>query len=150
MQIIISAILTAVLLIWSRDLLMLFGASRKSIEYAVSYMNIYAVGTIFVELTLGMNAFITAQGFAKTGMLSVLIGAISNIILDPIFIFGFGMGVKGAALATIISQALSCIWVISFLMGRKTMLKIRKENLLLRPKIIFPCLALGKCDFCLL
>lgn len=111
MQIIISAILTAVLLIWSRDLLMLFGASRKSIEYAVSYMNIYAVGTIFVELTLGMNAFITAQGFAKTGMLSVLIGAISNIILDPIFIFGFGMGVKGAALATIISQALSCIWV---------------------------------------
>ena len=125
MQIIISAILTAVLLIWSRDLLMLFGASRKSIEYAVSYMNIYAVGTIFVELTLGMNAFITAQGFAKTGMLSVLIGAISNIILDPIFIFGFGMGVKGAALATIISQGLSCIWVISFLMGRKTMLTIR-------------------------
>ena len=147
MQIIISAILTAVLLIWSRDLLMLFGASRKSIEYAVSYMNIYAVGTIFVELTLGMNAFITAQGFAKTGMLSVLIGAISNIILDPIFIFGFGMGVKGAALATIISQALSCIWVISFLMGRKTMLKIRKENLLLRPKIIFPCLALGAATF---
>ena len=141
MQIIISAILTAVLLIWSRDLLMLFGASRKSIEYAVSYMNIYAVGTIFVELTLGMNAFITAQGFAKTGMLSVLIGAISNIILDPIFIFGFGMGV------TIISQALSCIWVISFLMGRKTMLKIRKENLLLRPKIIFPCLALGAATF---
>ena len=139
MQIIISAILTAVLLIWSRDLLMLFGASRKSIEYAV--------GTIFVELTLGMNAFITAQGFAKTGMLSVLIGAISNIILDPIFIFGFGMGVKGAALATIISQALSCIWVISFLMGRKTMLKIRKENLLLRPKIIFPCLALGAATF---
>ena len=147
MQIIISAILTAVLLIWSRDLLMLFGASRKSIEYAVSYMNIYAVGTIFVELTLGMNAFITAQGFAKTGMLSVLIVAISNIILDPIFIFGFGMGVKGAALATIISQALSCIWVISFLMGRKTMLKIRKENLLLRPKIIFPCLALGAATF---
>lgn len=147
MQIIISAILTAVLLIWSRDLLMLFGASRKSIEYAVSYMNIYAVGTIFVELTLGMNAFITAQGFAKTGMLSVLIGAISNIILDPIFIFGFGMGVKGAALATIISQALSCIWVISFLMGRKTMLKIRKENLLLRPKIIFPCLELGAATF---
>lgn len=107
-----------------------------------------------------MNAFITAQGFAKTGMLSVLIGAISNIILDPIFIFGFGMGVKGAALATIISQALSCIWVISFLMGRKTMLKIRKENLLLRPKIIFSVSGIGsgdvryagerKCDFCLL
>ena len=113
MQIIISAILTAVLLIWSRDLLMLFGASRKSIEYAVSYMNIYAVGTIFVELTLGMNAFITAQGFAKTGMLSVLIGAISNIILDPLLIFGIGffpkLGIKGAALATGIGQIITVI-----------------------------------------
>ena len=147
MQIMISVVLTAVLLIWSRDLLMLFGASSESIEYAVSYMNIYAVGTIFVELTLGMNVFITAQGFAKTGMLSVLIGAVSNIVLDPIFIFGFKMGVKGAALATIISQALSCIWVVSFLMGKKTLLKIRKENLLLRPAIIFPCLALGLATF---
>lgn len=103
---------------------MLFGASRKSIEYAVSYMNIYAVGTIFVELTLGMNAFITAQGFAKTGMLSVLIGAISNIILESdLYIWIQEWVSKEQALATIISQALSCIWVISFLMGRKTMLK---------------------------
>ena len=147
LQVVISVILTAILFLFNRNLLLAFGASENTIGYAVSYMNIYAVGTIFVELTLGMNAFITAQGFAKTGMLSVLIGAISNIILDPIFIFGFGMGVKGAALATIISQALSCIWVISFLMGRKTMLKIRKENLLLRPKIIFPCLALGAATF---
>ena len=95
LQIIISVVLTAVLLIWNRDLLMAFGASENTIEYAVSYMNIYAVGTIFVQLTLGMNAFITAQGFAKTGMLSVLIGAVANIILDPIFIFGFGLGVRG-------------------------------------------------------
>ncbi len=146
-QIVVSLLLTLILFTGNKSFLMAFGASENTIPYAVAYMNIYSLGTIFVQLTLGMNAFITAQGFAKTGMLSVLIGAISNIILDPIFIFGFGMGVKGAALATIISQALSCIWVISFLMGRKTMLKIRKENLLLRPKIIFPCLALGAATF---
>ena len=116
-QIIISVILTAVLLVWNRDFLMAFGASENTIEYGVNYMNIYALGTIFVEITLGMNAFITAQGFARTGMLSVLIGAVTNIILDPIFIFGFNMGVCGAALATIISQALSCIWVVGFLCG---------------------------------
>ncbi len=122
-------VLTAILLIFNRDLLLAFGASENTIEYGVRYMNIYAVGTIFVQLTLGMNAFITAQGFAKTGMLSVLIGAAANIILDPIFIFGLGMGVQGAALATIISQACSCIWVLSFLFGKKTLLKIRKCNL---------------------
>ncbi len=143
LQIIVSVILTAVLLLWNRDLLMAFGASENTIEYAVDYMNIYAVGTIFVQLTLGMNAFITAQGFAKTGMLSVLIGAVANIILDPIFIFGFGMGVKGAALATIISQALSCIWVLAFLFGKKTILKIKKENIGLQKDIILPSLALG-------
>lgn len=102
---------------------MAFGASENTIQYGVDYMNIYAIGTIFVQLTLGMNAFITAQGFAKTGMLSVLIGAVANIILDPIFIFGFGMGVKGAALATILSQAMSCIWVLAFLFGKRTHLK---------------------------
>ena len=110
-------------------------------------MNIYAIGTIFVELTLGMNAFITAQGFAKTGMYSVLIGAVSNIILDPIFIFGLHMDVRGAALATIISQALSCIWVVAFLCGRKSFIRIRKENLRLIPGIILPCLALGLATF---
>lgn len=146
-QIIISVILTAVLLVWNRDFLMAFGASENTIEYGVNYMNIYALGTIFVEITLGMNAFITAQGFARTGMLSVLIGAVTNIILDPIFIFGFNMGVCGAALATIISQALSCIWVVGFLCGKKTFLKIRKKNLRLVPKIILPCLALGVATF---
>ena len=147
LQILISVVLTAVLLIWNRDLLMAFGASENTIEYGVRYMNIYALGTVFVEITLGMNAFITAQGFAKTGMLSVLIGAVANIILDPVFIFGLDMDVQGAALATIISQALSCIWVVRFLCGKKTYLKIRKANLRLSPKIIFPCLALGVATF---
>lgn len=146
-QLVISAVLTVVLLLWNRDLLMAFGASENTIEYGVRYMNIYAVGTVFVQLTLGMNMFITAQGFAKTGMLSVLIGAVSNIILDPVFIFGFHMGVRGAALATIISQALSCAWVVAFLFGSKTMLKIRKKNLRLQRKIILPSLALGLSTF---
>ena len=121
----------------------MFGASENTIEYSVRYMNVYAIGTLFVQLTLGMNAFITAQGFAKTGMLSVLIGAVANIILDPIFIFGFNMDVQGAALATIISQALSCAWVLAFLFGKRTMLKIKRKNLFLEAKIILPCLALG-------
>lgn len=147
MQILVSLILTAVLLIWNRDLLLAFGASENTISYANSYMNLYALGTLFVELTLGMNAFITTQGFAKTGMYSVLIGAVANIILDPVFIFLLGMGVRGAALATILSQALSCIWVVSFLCGKKTFIRIRKENLKLIPKIILPCLALGSATF---
>ena len=147
MQILVSLILTAVLLIWNRDLLLAFGASENTISYANSYINLYALGTLFVELTLGMNAFITAQGFAKTGMYSVLIGAVANIILDPVFIFLLGMGVRGAALATILSQALSCIWVVSFLCGKKTFIRIRKENLKLIPKVILPCLALGSATF---
>lgn len=147
LQILISVVLTIVLLIWNRELLMAFGASSNTIEYGVHYMNIYALGTIFVEITLGMNAFITAQGFAKTGMLSVLIGAVSNIILDPVFIFGFHMDVRGAALATIISQALSCIWVVHFLCGKRTYLKIKKANLKLTSAIILPCLALGVATF---
>ncbi len=146
-QVIISIVLTAVLLIWNRDFLMAFGASEETIQYGVDYMNIYALGTIFVELTLGMNAFITAQGFAKTGMLSVLIGAVTNIILDPIFIFGLNMDVRGAALATVISQGLSCVWVMAFLCGKKTFLKIRRKNMNLIPRIILPCLALGVSTF---
>lgn len=147
MQILLSIVLTVVLLIWNRDFLLAFGASANTIEYAASYMNIYALGTIFVQLTLGMNAFITAQGFAKEGMLSVLIGAIVNIILDPIFIFGLDMGVRGAALATVISQCCSCIWVISFLFGKRTTLRIRGKNMGLKAAYILPCLALGSAIF---
>lgn len=146
-QILVSLVLTVVLLVWNRDLLMAFGASENTIGYGTRYMNIYSIGTIFVQLTLGMNAFITAQGFARTGMLSVLIGAVSNIVLDPIFIFGLNMDVQGAALATIISQALSCVWVVSFLFGKKTILKIRKENMRLSAAVILPCLALGTSTF---
>lgn len=147
LQIIISAILTSVLLIWDRDLLLAFGASPDTIEFAVGYMDIYATGTIFVQLTLGMNAFITAQGFSKTSMYTVLIGAVSNIILDPVFIFGFDMGVQGAALATVISQCISCVWVLFFLRSEKTILKLKKENMHLKAKVILPCLALGLAAF---
>ena len=147
LQIGISAILTAVMLIWSRDLLLMFGASENTIGYAADYMRIYAIGTLLVQLTLGMNAFITAQGFATTGMLTVLIGAVANIALDPLFIYGLGMGVRGAALATVISQGLSCVWVICFLRGKKTLLRLKRENLLVSPKLILPCVALGLAAF---
>lgn len=142
-QIIVSIVLTVVLLLSNRTLLLAFGASENTISYSVDYMNIYALGTIFVQMTLGMNAFISTQGFAKVSMLSVLIGAIANIILDPVLIFGLGLGVKGAALATIFSQAMSCIWVLHFLTGKTTFLKIRKRNFRLQASIILPCLALG-------
>lgn len=147
LQILISVIITVVLLIFNRPLLLAFGASENTIEYAVSYMNIYTLGTIFVQLTLGMNAFITAQGFAKTGMMSVLIGAVCNIILDPIFIYGFHMGVRGAALATISSQAISTVWVLRFLMGKKTVIQIKKAHFKLEKSVIFPCIALGLASF---
>ena len=147
LQVVISVILTAVLFCFNRKFLLAFGASENTIEYAVSYMNIYSLGTIFVELTLGMNMFITAQGFAKTGMLSVLIGAVCNIVLDPVFIFGMHMGVRGAALATVISQACSTIWVLLFLTGKKTRLHIRLRNMGLTPSVILPCVALGAATF---
>lgn len=142
-QLIISVILTFVILIWCEDLLFAFGASENTIGYAADYMRIYALGTLFVQLTLGLNSFITAQGFAKTGMYTVLIGAVLNIVLDPLFIFALGMGVKGAALATVISQAVSCVWVISFLTGKKTILKLRHKNLVSGLRLVPPCLALG-------
>ena len=147
LQLIISAILTAVLLIWNKDLLLMFGASENTIEYASSYMSVYAIGTVFVQLTLGMGAFITAQGFAKTGMMTVLIGAVSNIILDPIFIFGFKLGVRGAALATILSQAISCAWVLIFLFGKRTYLRLQTKHMRIDGKLVFPCVALGMSTF---
>lgn len=147
LQIVVSLILTAVLLVWSEALLMAFGASENTIDYATDYMHIYAFGTLFVQLTLGMNAFITAQGFTKTSMVSVVIGALCNITLDPIFIFVLNMGVKGAALATVISQAISVVWVMRFLCGRKTLLHLRKEYLRLQPRVIIPCVSLGLATF---
>lgn len=147
MLIVIAIILTVIFLLFGEPILRVFGASDKTIGYALDYMNIYAMGTIFVQFALGLNAFITSQGFAKTSMYTVLIGAICNIILDPVFIFVFDMGVKGAALATIISQAISCIWVLRFLTSDKSILRIRKENFKLQPKVILPCLALGVSPF---
>ncbi len=146
-QVVVSAVLTAVLLLWNRDFLMAFGCSGNTIEYAVSYMNIYAAGTLFVQLTLGMNAFITAQGFARTGMATVLIGAVCNIILDPVLIFGLHMGVSGAALATILSQGVSCVWVIGFLCGKKSKLRLKKRCLRIDPGIVLPCISLGAATF---
>lgn len=146
-QIIVSIVLTLILFFGNRTFLLAFGASSNTITYAVDYMNIYAMGTLFVQLTLGMNMFITAQGFAKNGMISVVIGALCNVILDPILIFGFNLGVKGAALATIISQGCSCLYVPRFLFGKKTKLKIKKKNLSLDHSVILPCLALGLSTF---
>ena len=147
LQIVVSIVLTVVLLIWNKDLLMAFGASKNTLGYATDYMRIYALGTLFVQLTLGMNAFITAQGFTTTSMVSVLIGAICNITLDPVFIFVFNMGVKGAALATVLSQAISTMWVVVFLSGKKTQLHLRKKYMGLKPKIFLPCVALGLATF---
>ena len=143
----VSLVLTAALLLWNRQFLMAFGGSPNTIEYAVGYMNIYALGTVFVQLTLGMNAYISAQGFTRVSMISVIIGAACNIVLDPLFIYGFHMGVRGAALATILSQAISCAWVLRFLFGKKTFLRLRGKYLRIRWKVVAPCLALGLASF---
>ncbi|MBQ8413663.1 MAG: MATE family efflux transporter [Clostridia bacterium] len=147
LQCIISAVLTAVMLVFHRPMLLAFGASENTIGYATEYMSIYSIGTIFVQLTLGMNAYITAQGYAKMSMLTVVIGAIANIILDPIFIFLFDMGVSGAALATIISQAISCAWVIFFLHSKNSILRLKKSSIRLDLKLVLPCIALGLAPF---
>lgn len=146
-QIIISVILTVVLAIWNRDFLLAFGASENTIGYATDYMSIYALGTIFVQLTLGMNAFITAQGFTKISMMSVIIGAVTNIILDPILIYGLNMGVRGAALATIVSQCASCVWIVLFLSSKKAQIRLKSKNLFVSAKYVLPCLALGLATF---
>ena len=147
MLVIMAIILTAVFLIWGEPILMVFGASEATIGYALDYMIIYALGTIFVQLALGLNAFINAQGYAKIGMITVAIGALCNIVLDPIFIFSMSMGVKGAALATIISQAISSIFVVYFLTSKRSGLRIKLDNLKLDFQVILPCLALGLSPF---
>lgn len=143
----VSAVLTVVFVFFAKPILLTFGASENTIGYAMEYMSIYSFGTVFVQLTLGLNAFISAQGFAKISMMTVLIGAVCNIILDPVFIFGLNMGVKGAAIATVISQFISMVWILKFLTGSKTELRIRKENLKLNPQIFLPCMALGLSPF---
>lgn len=148
--VIFAVILTVIFYIAAPDLLRLFGASDVTLPYAVDYARIYIIGGIFVNIVMGMNPFITTQGFAKISMLTTVIGAVLNIILDPIFIFAFDMGVKGAALATILSQAVGAMWIIRFLTGNQTNLKLKKENLRLNPKIFLPCLGLGISTFVML
>ena len=143
----ISVVLTTVILLFCEPLLMAFGASADTIGYGTGYLRIYAAGTIFVQIVMGLNMFITSQGFAQVGMKTTIIGAVCNIVLDPVFIFLFDMGVEGAALATIISQAVSAIWVLVFLSGKKTILRIRFSKLRLNPKIIGPVMALGVSPF---
>ncbi len=145
--VITSLCLTAVFQLLAEPLLLTFGASENTIGYALSYMRIYSLGTLFVQLTLGMNTYITAQGFTTVSMKTVLIGAILNTILYPIFIFGLGLGVRGAALATILSQAVSAAWVMRFLTGGRTKWRIRRENLRPRASVVLPCLALGLSPF---
>lgn len=143
----VSVVLTAVFLYFGESLLWFFGASGETISYALDYLNVYVIGTVFVQLSLGLNPFITTQGHAKTSMFTVVIGAVVNIILDPVFIFTLDMGVKGAALATIISQAVSAVWVTMFLTSKKSVLKIRKCNMKLDNKIMTPVLFLGMSPF---
>ena len=145
--VIVAIILTIVVLLFKEPLLYLFGASSQTISYASDYIAIYAIGTIFVQLTLGMNAFISAQGFSTISMLTVIIGALTNIILDPILIFVFHMDVRGAALATILSQAISALWAIRFLCGKQAILRLKKENLRIQKKVLMPCIALGISPF---
>ena len=126
---------------------MMFGASDRTVIYGLKYLNIYVCGTIFVQATLVLNSFITAQGFARTGMLTVLIGAVLNIVLDPILIFYFKMGVQGAAIATVVSQAVSAIWVTKFLTGKNTKIKIKKEYFKIKKSVIIPIIGLGLSPF---
>ena len=145
--VITAVVLTVVFQNFAEPLLLTFGASGNTIGYALDYLKIYTMGTLFVQVTLGMNAYITAQGFTTVSMKTVLIGAGLNTLLDPIFIFGFGLGVRGAALATILSQAVSAAWVLRFLTGPKTKWRLRREDLRPRPKVFLPCLALGLSPF---
>lgn len=142
-----SVLLTAVFQLWAEPLLLTFGASENTIGYAMEYMRIYSLGTVFVQMTLGMNAYITAQGFTTVSMKTVLIGAGLNTVLDPLFIFGLGLGVRGAALATILSQAVSAVWVLRFLTGPNTKWRLRSQDLRPDPKVFLPSLALGLSPF---
>ncbi|MEG2787617.1 MAG: MATE family efflux transporter [Romboutsia sp.] len=147
MLVVVSILLTVIIYIFREDILWAFGASDATIGYAMDYLGIYSLGSIFVLIALGMNPFINTQGFAKIGMVTVAIGALINIILDPILIFGFDMGVKGAATATVISQAISAIWVLKFLFGKKTVLKIKKKYFKIDFKVAGSILALGVAPF---
>ncbi len=150
MLLIFSAVLTVVFWLGAPSMLRLFGASDTTLPYALAYSRIYILGTIFVLIVMGMNPFITAQGFAKISMLTTVIGAVINIILDPILIFVFGLGVRGAAIATVLSQAVGAIWILKFLTGPKTNLKLNRDKMKLERNIILPVMGLGISSFVML
>ena len=143
MLLLLSVLLTVLMLAFGRPVLLLFGASEDTISFAVSYMNIYCLGTVFTQLTLGLNAFITAQGKTLISMKNVAIGAVTNIILDAVFINGFQMGVRGAALATVISQGVSAAFVIRYLQSEKSTLKLERRQIRFDKEILLPCIFLG-------
>ena len=147
---IFAVVLTAVFYFACPTLLRWFGASDATLPYAVEYGRIYILGSVFVLTVMGMNTFITTQGFAKISMLTTIIGAVINIVLDPILMFGFNMGVKGAAIATVLSQAVSALWILKFLTGKQTILRLQPANMRLIPRIILPCLGLGVSTFVML
>lgn len=142
-----ALVLTPVLYALAPWLIGIFGGSENTLPYALEYGRIYILGSVLVLVVMGMNPFITTQGFAKISMLTTVIGALINIVLDPIFIFVLHMGVRGAALATVLSQAVSAVWILRFLTGSQTTLKLQRANLRLEKKVIFPCLGLGISSF---
>ena len=145
--VVVSVAVTVFFQVFKRPLLLLFGATENTLGYASDYLTIYLLGTIFVQISVGLNYFISTQGFTTVSMRTVLIGAVINIVLDPVFIFGLDMGVRGAALATIIAQAVSALWVLRFLMGRRTRLRLRRGNFHIRWPVLAPVLAIGVSPF---
>ena len=142
-----GGLLMGICFIFRKPLLYLFGASSATFPYANAYISIYLCGTVFVMISLGMNQFINSQGFGKIGMLTVMLGAFTNIVLDPILIFGLDMGVQGAALATVISQGLSAAWVMKFLTGKKAILRLSKRAMHLEWKLVKEIIFLGTSGF---
>ena len=147
---ILAALLTVGFFAAAPVFLRWFGASDATLPYAVAYGRIYILGSVFVLTVMGMNTFITTQGFAKISMMTTVIGAVINIVLDPVFIFLLDMGVSGAALASVLSQAVSAVWILRFLTGKQTILRLKKENMKLEPAVILPCLGLGISSFVML
>lgn len=143
MLLLMSVVLTIVMLIWGENILLIFGASKNTIKYAVEYMNIYCLGTVFIQIALGLNTFISTQGFTKISMINVGIGAVINIVLDPVLIYGLNMGIKGAAVATVIAQAVSAICIIKFLQSKNSLIKLKKPYIKINIKLLLPCIKLG-------
>ena len=147
MLVLLALTITLIAQVFAQPILTAFGASPVTLPYALDYLRIYCAGTVFVMITLGMNSFINCQGFSAVGMCTVLIGAVLNIALDPVFIFALNMGVKGAALATVISQGVSCVWVLLFMTGKKTRIRLNIPQMKIDRKVVLRVMALGLSPF---